>query len=58
MATLVLLLVDLGWLQADSITSATWIVLICLSALLALGLSWTHMWRRLTGQVDTADDEE
>ncbi len=58
MATLVWLLVDLGWLQADSITSATWIVLICLSALLALGLSWSHMWRRLTGQVDTTDDEE
>lgn len=57
MATLVWLLVDLGWLQADSVTSATWIVLICLSALLAIGLSWSHMWRGLTGQVDVTDEE-
>jgi len=58
MGTLVWLLIDMGWLQADSVTSVTWIILICLSALLALGLSWSHMWRRLTGQVDVTDDDQ
>jgi NAD(P)-dependent dehydrogenase (short-subunit alcohol dehydrogenase family) len=31
---------------------------VCLAALLAVGLSWAHIWRRLTGQyaVDEIDD--
>ena len=57
MATLVWLLIDVGWLRADSVTSVTWIVLVCLSVLLALGLSWSHLWRRLTGQVDVTDED-
>lgn len=58
MATLVWLLMDMGWLRADSVTSVTWIILICLSAILALGLSWAHVWRRLTGQIDVTDDDQ
>jgi hypothetical protein len=32
-----------------------WIAIVCVALLLALGLSWSHLWRRLTGQVDTDD---
>ncbi|MGC1952551.1 MAG: DUF6524 family protein [Gammaproteobacteria bacterium] len=52
------LLVDLGVLRADSFISVTWIALVCLAALLSIGLSWSHIWRRLTGQVDVTDEHE
>ena len=54
-AGLVWLLVDLGWLNIDSPADWTWIGLIVLSLLLAIGLSWSHVWRRLTGQYSTDD---
>lgn len=50
--TFVWLLVDFGLLGADSATAITWISLVCLAALLTIGLSWSHIWRRLTGQFD------
>jgi len=58
LAALVWFLVDLGWLGFDSVTAVSWVVLACVSVLLALGLSWSHVWRRMTGQleVDDADD--
>ena len=52
------LLVDISVLNVDTVTSASWVGLICLAFLLAVGLSWSHVWRRLTGQfeVDSGDD--
>lgn len=50
--TFVWLLVDFGLLGADSATAITWISLVSLAALLTIGLSWSHIWRRLTGQFD------
>ena len=52
------LLLDMGIVGADSVSDLTWIILICLSALLAVGVSWSHIWKRLTGQytVDDVDD--
>jgi len=51
------LLVDIGWLNVESVSSATWIGLTCISILLAAGLSWSHVWRRLTGQVEGDDGD-
>lgn len=51
------LLVDLGWLNVDSMAEATWIGLLCVAALLAVGLSWSHVWRRLTGQFEVDDGD-
>ena len=56
-ATLVWLLLDFGVLTLDSGTAITWVVLICLSGLLAIGVSWSHIWRRMTGQVDVVDED-
>lgn len=52
------LLVDIGVIHADSATALTWLSLIALAILLAIGLSWAHIWRRLSGQleVDEAND--
>ena len=51
------LLVDIGWLNVDSVSAATWIGLVCISILLAVGLSWSHVWRRLTGQFEVDDGD-
>ena len=49
---------DIGVIRADSTNAVTWLVLIALAILLATGLSWSHIWRRLSGQleVDQVDD--
>ena len=52
------LLVDVGVLSVDTVTSASWVGLICLAALLAVGLSWSHVWRRLTGQFEVDDGDD
>ncbi len=52
-ASLIWLFVDLGWLSLDSPGMITWLVLILLSLILALGMSWSHIKRRLSGQVST-----
>ena len=58
LGTLVWLLVDVGLVSADSTSALTWIVLVCIALLLAVGLSWSHIWRRVTGQytVDETND--
>jgi len=55
-AALVWLLIDLGMLKADSIVSMTWIALICMAALLTIGVTWAHLWRKLTGQLEVDDN--
>jgi len=57
LGTLVWLLFDLGLLTGSSLSFYAWISLVCLGALLALGLCWSHIWRRMTGQVDIDDFE-
>ena len=56
-AGLVWLLIDAGMLSIDSTSELSWVILIVVSIVLAIGLSWSHVWRRLTGQfeVDDAD---
>ena len=52
---LVWLFIDLGWLAADSTKAITWIALVCIAVLLGIGLSWSHVRRRLAGQFDVDD---
>jgi len=54
---LVWLSVDFGLLDIDSVSEMSWIVLVCIAALLAIGLSWSHVWRRLTGQFEVDDGD-
>jgi hypothetical protein len=56
--TLVWFLISLGWLAIDARSTITWIALLCLSALMAIGLSWSHVRRRLTGQIDVDDVDQ
>lgn len=54
---LVWLLIDIGWLAAESAKAVTWISLVCIAVLLGIGLSWSHVRRRLSGQYDVDDVE-
>lgn len=56
LAALVWLLIDFGLLDLDSFSAIEWVALVCLALLLAIGLSWSHIWRRLTGQLEADTD--
>lgn len=49
---LVWMLLDFGLVSAGSARGITYVVLICTSLLLAVGMSWSHLSRKLSGQVD------
>ena len=56
-AALVWVLVDLDWISLENPTSNTWIALIALSVVLAVGMYWGILWRRLSGQLEVDEDE-
>jgi hypothetical protein len=58
LATIVWLLVDFGIINTDSVSMLTWISLVCLAAVMAIGLSWAHIWRRVTGQLNVEDTDD
>jgi hypothetical protein len=58
LGTIVWLLVDFGIITANSISMVTWIALVCLAAVMAIGLSWAHIWRRVTGQLSVDDTDD
>lgn len=49
--------IDMGWISLDRPNVLNWLILITLSLVLAAGLSWSHLRRRLTGQYDVDDVE-
>ena len=49
------LLADSGILPYESESALTWIVLVCAAGVLSVGMSWSHIWRRLSGQLDVDD---
>lgn len=52
------LFVDLGWLSMEATDTLTWIALVLIALMLAIGLSWSHVRRRLTGQFDVDETDD
>ncbi|MDH3714740.1 MAG: DUF6524 family protein [Gammaproteobacteria bacterium] len=52
------LVVDVGLLPADSTQAITYLILLALSGVLATGVSWSHVRRRVSGQADVDDVDE
>ena len=52
------MIVDLGWISADNQVAITWLVLIGLSCVLSAGVSWSHIRRRITGQLDVDETDD
>ena len=57
LAAVVWLLIDIGLIHTNSVSGYAWVVLVCLSLVLAIGMCWSHLWRRLTGQYSIEDLE-
>ena len=57
-ACFVWLLIDLGVLSLESPGAITWLGLILISLLLAVGMSWAHVRRRFSGQLSVDDVED
>ena len=51
------LLIEWNILSLDSATVFHWVVLVILTGVLAVGMSWSHVRRRLSGQYDTDEIE-
>lgn len=49
---------DLGWLSLENPTTNTWLALIAISVVLAVGMYWGILWRRMSGQLEVDDDGE
>lgn len=58
LAAIIWLLFDIGLLKSQSVSAVTWISLICLALVLAIGVSWSHVWRKLTGQINVEDVDD
>ena len=54
---LVWVLADFGWLGLDNQGLNTWLALLILATVLAAGMYWGILWRRISGQVEVDDDE-
>lgn len=52
------LLVYWGVLTLDSSGPTAWLVIVLVALTLAVGMSWSHIRRRMSGQVDTDDADE
>lgn len=57
-ACLVWLFIDLGWFDWKDMNVMAWIGLLITSLILAIGMSWSHIRRRISGQVDTDDVDD
>jgi len=57
-AALTWVMVDYGLLSLDSPTIFTWVLLTMLAAIMATGMSWSHIRRRMSGQLDVDDVDE
>ena len=52
------LLLDFGLVDLANGTAIAWILLVLLAAILAAGMSWSHLRRRWAGQADVDDLDE
>ncbi len=56
-AVIIWLLIQWGLLSLGSTATIQWLVLFVLSGVLAIGMSWSHVRRRMAGQYDTDEIE-
>lgn len=54
-AAILWFLIDAGWMPEDSIRFYTYAGLIIVTVILTIGMSWSHIRRRLSGQYDMDD---
>ncbi len=58
LGALIWVAIDLGLLDLERPTIVTWVLLFAVATVLAIGISWSHVRRRVTGQADMDDIDE
>ncbi len=58
LSALVWVLIDLEWLDLRASEVGGWLAVVIVATVLAVGMSWSHVRRRLSGQLDTDDVDE
>ncbi len=56
--TLLWLVIDWGLVSVENITAVSWILLVVMSFVLGIGMAWSFIRRRMSGQVDVDDGED
>ena len=56
-AALIWVLVDYQWLSLENPAVFQYVILVMLAAVMAMGISWSHIRRRITGQLDVDEIE-
>jgi hypothetical protein len=54
-AALIWMIVSWGWVSLENRSALTWIGLVVLALIMAIGMAWAHLYRRWTGQT-TVDE--
>ena len=57
-AAIIWMIVSWGWVALSDTHVLAWISLIVLALILAIGMSWSHLYRRWTGQATVDEVEE
>jgi hypothetical protein len=57
-AALIWLIVSWGWVKLSNTGAIVWISLLVLSLILAVGMSWAHLYRRWSGQATVEDTDD
>jgi hypothetical protein len=57
-AALIWLIVSWGWVKLSDTGVLLWIALLVLALILAVGMSWSHLWRRWSGQATVEDTDD
>ena len=56
-AVIIWLCIEWGFFALDNTSVIQWVLLFVLTGVLAVGMSWSHVRRKLTGQYDTDEIE-
>ncbi len=56
-AVIIWLFIEWGLVVLDDTTTIQWVLLFVLTGVLAVGISWSHIRRKLSGQYDTDEIE-
>ncbi len=57
-AALIWLIVSWGWVRLSNTGAIVWIGLVVLALILAVGMSWAHLYRRWSGQATVEDTDD
>ena len=57
-AALIWVLVDLSWIDINNPSALTWVGLVVMASVLAIGMYWGILWRRMSGQLEVDDDAQ